>query len=323
MSSVANLFTLFGYEIGDPNANEIASPSGSTSQFIVWLNYVVQDIAKLTDCFQSSVTVTGDASSESFAVPTSGIAYITILDWSDLNTENATVTVTVNGTATILTEDGSPGWNSATSNEVSATNLAAAIEAVTGLTASASGAVVTVRADNDSSYALENVVTSTATSNMTISLGQVWRVIRVVDKTNKRVYRMVSRAEYQGYRNNIIGNSLSDVYVCNVFGYDANRKIYLLPLVANSTAITIETSCYPPTIVYTATSMPGLLNQNDSILLKGLASLYWSAVGDTAHAESVFKEYFERTKMLAMEVGINPEIKPEMSSLWRGNGNSK
>ena len=323
MSSVSSLFTLFGYEIGDPNADEIASPTGATSQFIVWLNYVVQDICRLTDCLQGSMIVTGNGSSESFAIPTSGIAYITILNYAVVESGNATFTVTVNGTSTTLTEDAE--YQAGASNSICATNLAAAIEAVTGLTASASGAVVIVRADPDTSYALENLVTSAISTTATISLGQVWRVLRVVDKTNKRIYRMVSRDEFQGYRTNIIGNSLSGVYVSNVFGYDTNRKIYLLPVVANAAAITLESSCYPPTIVYTATSMPGLLNQNDTILLKGLAAMYWNSDDNKERAQMAFGEYFEQVKRLSMEVGINPVLKPEMSSLWTGgmNVNSK
>ena len=316
MSSVSSLHTLFSYEIGDPNKDEIAAPTGATSQFIVWLNYVVQDIARLTDCLQTSVVVTGDATAEAFAIPTSGLAYITILDFADIETENATVTVTVNGTASVLTEDAQ--YQAGASNNACATSLAAALEAVTGLTASASSAVVTVRTDPNTSYTIDNLVTSTATTNMTISLGRIWRVLRVTDKTNEIIYRSVTREEFQGYRNNIVGNSLSDVYVYSVFGYDSGRYIYLLPVVASAIAITIEASSYPPTIVYTATAMPGLLNQDDSILLKGLAALYWNAVGDTARATPIFNEYFERVKRLSSEVGINPVIKPEMSSLWQG-----
>lgn len=317
MSSVASLLSLFGYEVGDPNKDEIASPTGSTSQFIVWLNLVVQDIARLTDCFQTSLTVIpSDSSTEAFAIPISGIGYITIIDYVAIAAANSTVTVTVNGVATIKTAD--TDWMAVTSNAVTATNLAAALEAVTGLTASASGSVVTVRADSDSIYALENIATSGVATLLTVTCAQIWRIIRVTDKTNKRIYRSVTRNEYQGYYNNIVGNSLADVYVYNVFGYGANRKIYILPIVATASVITIEASVYPARILYNATVMPGILNNDDNILVKGLASLYWNAAGDNDRASNAFKEYFERLKRLASDVGINPVLKPEVSTLYSG-----
>lgn len=71
---------------------------------------------------------------------------ITILAYA--NGEDDTVTVTVDGSATVLTEADSPTtnqFNAATSNNQTATNLAAAITSyVSGVTASASGAIVTI-----------------------------------------------------------------------------------------------------------------------------------------------------------------------------------
>lgn len=53
-----------------------------------------------------------------------------------------TVTVTINGTAHVLTEG--TEWTAETSDEVTATNLAAAIDALTGVDAAAVGDTVTV-----------------------------------------------------------------------------------------------------------------------------------------------------------------------------------
>lgn len=66
-------------------------------------------------------------------------ATVTITDYTQLGTD----VITVNGTA--LTEG--TDWNAATSNDVTATNLAAAIDALSGYSASASGAVVTIITD--------------------------------------------------------------------------------------------------------------------------------------------------------------------------------
>jgi predicted RecA/RadA family phage recombinase len=67
---------------------------------------------------------------------------LTVLDFAQLDSDNATVTVTINGVATVLTEE--VEWNAATSNDATATSLASAINALTGVTATATTNVVTV-----------------------------------------------------------------------------------------------------------------------------------------------------------------------------------
>jgi predicted RecA/RadA family phage recombinase len=68
---------------------------------------------------------------------------VTVLDYAAL--EGATVTVTVGGVSTVLTEADSGDWEAATGNDETATSLAAAIEAVSGINdATAVSAVITV-----------------------------------------------------------------------------------------------------------------------------------------------------------------------------------
>jgi len=67
---------------------------------------------------------------------------LTVLDFAQLDSDNATVSVTINGVVTVLTEE--VEWNAATSNDATATSLAAAISALTGVTATATTNVVTV-----------------------------------------------------------------------------------------------------------------------------------------------------------------------------------
>lgn len=83
---------------------------------------------------------------------------LTVLDFAQLNTDNATVTVTINGVAFVLTED--VEWDAATSNDATATALAAAIAALTGVTATATTNVVTV-------------VPATGLSETNLSVGRV------------------------------------------------------------------------------------------------------------------------------------------------------
>lgn len=65
-----------------------------------------------------------------------------VLDFAQLATDDAQVTVTVNGVATVLVEG--TDYTAVTSDEVTATNLAAAIDAIDGVSASAVTDTVTV-----------------------------------------------------------------------------------------------------------------------------------------------------------------------------------
>jgi predicted RecA/RadA family phage recombinase len=65
-----------------------------------------------------------------------------VLDFTQLGTDDATVTVTINGVATVLTEG--TDWTASVSDDSTATSLAAAIDALTGVTAAAVTDTVTV-----------------------------------------------------------------------------------------------------------------------------------------------------------------------------------
>lgn len=67
---------------------------------------------------------------------------LTVLDFAQLDSDNATVTVTINGVPTVLTEE--VEWNAATTNDATATSLAAAINTLVGVDAVAVTNVVTV-----------------------------------------------------------------------------------------------------------------------------------------------------------------------------------
>jgi len=65
-----------------------------------------------------------------------------VLDFAQLASDNAEVTVTINGVATVLVEG--TDFTAETTDDVTATNLAAAIAALTGVTATATTDTVTV-----------------------------------------------------------------------------------------------------------------------------------------------------------------------------------
>lgn len=104
--------------------------------------------------------------------PGIGRRIVTIVDFAQGALD--TITVTVNGTATVLTEG--TDFAAATSNNVTATNLATAINALAGVAASASAAVVLVTPD-DTTYSVAlatsdtNFATVTQGTNGAVNIG--------------------------------------------------------------------------------------------------------------------------------------------------------
>jgi predicted RecA/RadA family phage recombinase len=87
----------------------------------------------------ATVTLATDADPSDLLI--SGFT-LQVLDYAQLATDDAEVTVTINGTATVLVEG--TDYTAETSDDVTATNLAAAIDALVGVTATAATDTVTV-----------------------------------------------------------------------------------------------------------------------------------------------------------------------------------
>lgn len=86
---------------------------------------------------------------------------ITVIQFANLNLEK--VTIGIDGSDTDKTEG--TDWNEETSNTVTATNIATAISTITGVTATSSGAVVTVVAD--AGFDITKIDTDSAGGDMT------------------------------------------------------------------------------------------------------------------------------------------------------------
>lgn len=97
-------------------------------------------------------------------------AKITVVDYTALSTD--TITITYNGTAVVLTE--ASEWTAATSNEVTATNIANAINAhasLDGITATALGNIVTARVTPSLNLDGITAVASSATTLTEMTVG--------------------------------------------------------------------------------------------------------------------------------------------------------
>jgi len=162
---------------------------------------------------------------------------------------------------------------------------------------------------------------SSAESFVVSALTRYWHTLNIIDKANDNQYEPVTREEYLDARGNIVVNSIGSRFIYNVFGYDATQKVYILPVVATGSTITIEHSQLHSDVTDAGSGaelLLGQLNEEDPLIIKGVASLYWYAVGELERAQEAFQVYFARVQSLAREVGINPQIAPEMSQLYRG-----
>jgi len=96
-----------------------------------------------------------------------GQRIFTLIDFGHVSLDESTVTITVNGVATVKTEDAD--WFSVTSNDSAATSLAVAINAIAGVSATASAAAVRIVPDVGT-YSL-TIAKSAADAGMTATSG--------------------------------------------------------------------------------------------------------------------------------------------------------
>lgn len=286
MSDLSTLSSLIGQQINDPNNKEVGTGAGSL--MVDWINRILDDTAKLTDCLQHKVKITGTGSLESFPLPTGGISYLTVLLFGTAETENTAITITIDGTATTLTEDSE--WQAGASNTEAAASLASALNGVTGVSASSSGAVITVIVDDGTSIDL--LTSSSAQTVIKIDNSAVWRIINVVDRTNNRIYLPISRRDYQAAYLSIQGFQVSVEYYYNIFGFGSDRDIYILPIVTNNLVIDMDVSTSHLKMVYVdGTETPlGLLNEYDALVIAGVSAIYYGTNGDETRGQFEFQK---------------------------------
>jgi hypothetical protein len=153
-------------------------------------------------------------------------------------------------------------------------------------------------------------ISSKPTANATF-----WRMLSVSDQTNGIIYLPVKRRDYQAAYKSIVTNSVAGEFIYSDF-LKADSRLYILPIVSNAVAITIEFSELPA-ILGDGDALPGIFNDYDSLIVAGVARLYFEAAGDEVRSQQIFSEYIDWVQRLAKEIGVNPEILPEMSSLYR------
>lgn len=154
-------------------------------------------------------------------------------------------------------------------------------------------------------------------SNMPSSGATFSRILSVTDRDNGIIYQPITRREYQAAHKSIVTNSAAGEFVYSDF-LKVNARLQVLPLPAGT--LTVEFSELPATVTDAgsgAETLPGILNLYDALVVAGVARLYFESGDDSARSQQAFSEYIDWVQRLAKEIGTNPEILPEMSSLYR------
>ena len=311
--------------IDDPNSDEVPAIDDAGDLMLSWLQNTCDEAAMATDCLQISATIKASH-------------VITVVNYAHASMTAATITITrATAGATVGTEP--TQWNAATSNNTTAINIATWLNALAGVAAEASGALVYVYGVSDTVSTITStanvlgltIAGATVASESVVVTGMtgLWRIISVVDRTNGYVYRPITRREYQAAYISIVTNGASGEYVCSLFGHKVQpsgtdrRKLYLLPTVAASATITVEYSRTHPVIIYTGSAgdqvdeAQGILKDYETLLIEGMAVQYYQTTGDTEREQIAFQNYMGWLERLHSETGISPMIKPEMSSLYK------
>ena len=253
MSTVAELYRDIGTEIGDEGNARVP-----TWKLLRWINKAIRDIVRKTYCLSATLEVTGSQEVE-------------IVGYSALSGE--TVTVTVDGTASVLTEG--VGWTAATSNAATATSLATAVNAVTGLSAYADSldtAVVVIVATGG--YGLDTIALSDETNTTTSATGREsleleniltrFRLIENVYSTaDEIIYRSYTRQQYD----RLITNDSFDGY-----GYTVNEanRLFIKRDGSNlgyGNSVFIDYYQWNATLTAASESPPGIIDDFDDAIV--------------------------------------------------------
>jgi hypothetical protein len=255
MSTVANLYRDIGQEIGDPG-NALVP----TWKLLTWINKAIHDIVVATNCLWTYNTITG-------------AWRIAILDWDGLDGEENTVTITVDETETELVE--ATDWDAETSNGLTASNLATALDAVTGVAAYADydGGYVYVLGIDE--YEITALTCDAATTDLTIadtgyetlelpSIFSNLRAVRNIYNVDDEVlYRPITRQQWDRYL-------LYDDFDGYVYTVTSNKDLWIKrngENLTSSESIKIEYWTWETALTLATESPPGIIDDFDDIIV--------------------------------------------------------
>ena len=280
MATPGEIFSALGIEVGDPYNSHVPA-----TRLLVWLNRVLKEAVRETKCLWETDTI-------------SGLVDIEIVSYGDLSGDVISLETSADAAATDYTEG--VEWTAATSNTVTATALATALDLHSNVNAYSDGAHCYVCANN-------GYVISTATSdadtdyitvtngaeyyNLTELLTNFWQIEYVYDVDNARFYMPYNR---KGYLYTKV-DSESERY-----GYsyvpEGGKSIMKLESAGVNLGygytVTIDYLQKPSSVSITSTAMPGILDDYEDLIVKGILYYYYNSTGEHEKAFAM-KQIFQ------------------------------
>jgi len=252
MATVGELYRDIGEAIDD--VGNVVHPAW---KLLRWINKAIKDIVWRTDCLWTSNEIEGQRR-------------IAILDYADLEAAGNILTVTIDDVDTDLTEG--VDWDAATSNAVTATDLASAITALTNISAYADGAYVYVCGVNGSTT---SIACDAATTDLTIAdagyetfeLANILTRFRIV----KTIYNLTDGILYRSLTQNQYDRFVMDsAFTSSVYTINANNLMSIKKgggNLSSSNTVTIEHLQYPAELTLSSESPPGILSRFDDVII--------------------------------------------------------
>lgn len=303
MSTVSSLTYDIGTRIGDPSNTKLEA-----WQILRYINIVIEDIVKKTDCLWAVDEVSGQKRIE-------------VLDYTNLGTAVISLKTSNDDAATDYTE--ASEWNAATSNSVTATNIATALDAHASVAAYADGAYVYVCCVGG--YTLSTLTCDADTDYLTISdagyetfelsniLSNFRKVRNIYDTDNELMYRPYARQDYN--------RALVDGTNYTGWGYyvDPAYKLYIKANGANldsADTFKIDYLYWHTALDSADDSPPAILDHYDEVIIQRVLYYYYmsQAMPDMARLSDI--TYRELIRDLQYEIRSQGELQ-EIYSFYR------
>jgi hypothetical protein len=275
MATVGVLYREIGLAIGDP-----ANVSVKTWKLLNWINLAIEEGVRATNCLWATETLTGQRE-------------IVVLDYTGL--EDITITVTVDGTASVLTEmDAGGSFNAVTSNTQTATNITTALNTITGVKAYSSSATIRVLATGGAT--IDSITTTALAADMTIAdegyetflltsfLTRFRRVNTIYEAGNDVIYEPYTRPQYD------LALMQSSGFTGDIGYVSPSNVLYLKKAGANLTGenqFTIDFLQTPAALTLATESPPGITADYTDYIVRKVCYYYYLTQGKYNDAKAM------------------------------------
>ncbi len=300
MSTVNELYRDIGDEIGDPG-----NARNPTWLILRWINKAINDSALLTNCLQNIVTISGER-------------LITVLDFGALDIADAIITLQTSADAASTDYTEGVDWDAATSNAVTATNIATTLSRHNNTEAYSDGVMVYVCATGG--YTITTLTTDADVDEMTIADNgyETFELNNILTgfRKAKNIYSTGQEIIFRPYTRQQYDRALIDTtYVGYGYYIDPSYKMYLKHAGVNvdsSVTFVVEYLYYPTTLSLSTESPPGILAHFDDLIIQKVKYYYYlskAMLKEADVADSLYKRQISNVRYELRSQGEPQEIR--------------